>query len=143
MMYLLDTNIVSELRKAETGKVDKNVITWANSISTTELFISAISILEIEKGVLQIERKDPTQGKVLRSWLDTQVIPAFSGRTLDVNTQVAIQCAKLHIPNPKSERDALIAATALVHNMTVITRNTKDFEYTGVLLLNPWEYHQQ
>jgi predicted nucleic acid-binding protein len=142
-MYLLDTNVVSELRKAETGKADKNVIAWAGSTSTTELFISAISILEIEKGVLQTERKDPTQGKVLRSWLDNQVIPAFSGRTLDVNTQVAIQCAKLHIPNPKSERDALIAATALVHSMTVVTRNTKDFEHTGVLLLNPWEYQQQ
>lgn len=142
-MYLLDTNVVSELRKAETGKADKNVIAWAGSTSTTELFISAISILEIEKGVLQTERKDPTQGKVLRSWLDNQVIPAFSGRTLDINTKVAIQCAKLHIPNPKSERDALIAATALVHSMTVVTRNTKDFEHTGVLLLNPWKYQQR
>jgi predicted nucleic acid-binding protein len=142
-MYLLDTNVVSELRKAEIGKADKNVIAWAGSTSTTELFISAISILEIEKGVLQAERKDPTQGKILRSWQNNQVIPAFSGRTLDVSTHVAIRCAELHIPNPKSERDALIAATALVHSMTVVTRNTKDFEYTGVLLLNPWEYQQR
>ena len=139
-MYLLDTNIISELRKAETGKADRNVVAWANGIDTSELFISAITILEIEKGVLQVERKDPTQGKILRLWLDNQVIPAFTSRTLDVDTQVAIQCAMLHVPNPKSERDALIAATGLVHKMTVVTRNTKDFEHTGVLLLNPWEH---
>ena len=139
-MYLLDTNVISELRKAETGKANKNVVAWANNIDTSELFISAITILEIEKGVLQVERKDPTQGKILRLWLDNQVIPAFASRTLDVDTQVAIQCAMLHVPNPKSERDSLIAATGLVHKMTVVTRNIKDFEHTGVLLLNPWKH---
>lgn len=139
-MYLLDTNVISELRKAKTGKSDKNVLAWANSVDTAELFISVISLFEIEKGVLQAERKDPNQGKILRSWLDNQVIPAFFDRTLDINTIVAMQCAKLHVPSPKSERDAFIAATGLVHKMTVITRNTKDFKHTGVLLLNPWEW---
>ena len=137
-MYLLDTNVISELRKAETGKADKKVVAWASNIDTSTLFISAITLLELEKGVLQIERKDPTQGELLRHWLEQQVIPAFSGKTLSVDTAVAIECARLHVPQPKSERDALIAATAIVHKMTVVTRNTKDFKHSGVSLINPW-----
>lgn len=136
-MYLLDTNIVSELRKGT--KADSNVLSWAKAVSTSSLFLSVITILEIEAGVLQKERKDPAQGAILRSWLDSHVLPSFSDRILNIDVAVALSCAKLHIPDPRSERDALIAATALVHGLIVVTRNIKDFNETAVELLNPWE----
>ncbi len=137
-MFLLDTNIVSELRKAKGGKADKHVVAWANSVSATSLFLSAITILELETGILLIERRDPTQGAMLRTWLDGHVLPAFSGRILVVDIAVAQRCAKLHVPDPRGQRDALIAATALVHGMTVVTRNVADFEFAGVEIFNPW-----
>ncbi len=137
-MYLLDTNVISELRKAKSGKADKNVVAWANGVSATSLFLSVITILEIETGVLLVERRDVTQGSVLRSWINDYVLPAFSGRIIAVDTAVAQCCAKLHVPDPRSDRDAIIAATALVHGMTVVTRNVDDFEPTEVDLFNPW-----
>jgi len=139
VMYLLDTNVVSELRKAKTDKADKNVVSWANSVPVTSLFLSVISILEIETGLLLVERRNPLQGAVLRSWLNVHVLPAFSERILVVDTAVALCCARLHVPDPRSDRDAIIAATALVHGMTVVTRNVDDFKQTGVEILNPWE----
>ncbi len=139
-MYLLDTNIISELRKAKSGKANKNVVAWANSVSTTSLFISAITVLELETGILLVERRDAKQGAVLRSWMDTHVLPAFSGRVLVVDTAVAQRCAKLHVPDQRSDRDAIIAATALVHGMTIVTRNVKDFEPTDVEIINPWKF---
>lgn len=139
-MYLLDTNIVSELRKAKSGKADKNVVSWASSVSAASLYLSVITILELEMGLLLVERRDPVQGSVLRSWLNVHVLPAFSERILAVDTAVALCCAKLYMPDPRSDRDAIIAATALVHGMTVVTRNTDDFEPTGVEILNPWHF---
>ena len=139
-MYLLDTNIISELRKAKSGKADKKVVAWANSISATSLFISAITVLELETGILLVERRDSKQGAVLRSWMDAHVLPAFSGRVLVVDTAVAQRCAQLHVPDPSSDRDSIIAATALVHGMTIVTRNVKDFEPTGVETINPWKF---
>ena len=136
---MLDTNVVSELRKANTGKADANVVAWANSVLPASLFLSAISILELEMGILLIERRDQEQGKMLRNWLENQVLPTFEERILVVDTAVARQCARLHVPDPCSERDALIAATALVHGMTVVTRNVDDFKPTGIAVLNPWE----
>lgn len=138
-MFVLDTNVVSELRKARSGKADTRVLAWASSVAAGSLFLSAITILELETGVLLVERRDPAQGKILRIWLNDQVLPTFSGRVLPVDTAVALRCAGLHIPDPRSERDALIAATALVHGMTVVTRNTADFASLGVALLNPWQ----
>lgn len=138
-MYLLDTNVISELRKAKSGKSDKNVIAWAKNLSPSSLFISAITILELEIGILSIEHRDPSQGAILRSWLNSHVLPVFSERILYLDVAVAQRCAKLHIPNPRSDRDAIIAATALVHGMTVATRNVCDFNQTGVEILNPWE----
>jgi predicted nucleic acid-binding protein len=138
-MFILDTNVVSELRKVRTGKADPQVVIWADSVDAKTLFISAITILEIEIGILQIERKDTAQGNLLRAWLENQVLPEFDGRIFPVDTAVARRCATLHVPDPHAERDALIAATALTHGMTIVTRNVADFHSTGVPLLNPWE----
>ncbi len=135
-MFLLDTNVISELRRPE--RADRNVVTWAGAIPAASFFLSAISILEIELGALQIARRDAAQGVVLRAWIDDQVIPRFEGRILAVDTAVAQRCARLHVPDPRAERDALIAATAMVHGLTVVTRNVADFEPIGVALLNPW-----
>lgn len=139
MMYVLDTNVLSELRKVRLGKADANVTAWTESIDAADLFVSAITIMELELGVLSIERKDATQGAMLRAWLDQHVLPEFSGRTLPIDTAVAQRCARLHVPDKRGERDALIAATALVHGMTVVTRNVADFKPTGVAIVNPWE----
>ena len=137
-MFVLDTNVVSELRKVRQGKADPQVAAWSDSVDAGALHVSAITILELETGVLQIERRDPKQGARLRTWLETLVLPEFSARILPVDAAIARRCARLHVPDPRSERDALIAATALVHGMTVVTRNLADFEPTGVPLLNPW-----
>lgn len=137
-MFILDTNVVSELRKAKAGKADKNVTSWATRVLPGSLFLSVITILELEKGVLLSERRDPVQGVILRTWLDGHVLPAFAGRVLAVDTAVAQCCARLHVPDPRAERDAIIAATAIVHGMTVVTRNVADFEPTKVKILDPW-----
>jgi toxin FitB len=136
-MHLLDTNVVSELRKGT--RADRNVRTWAHALPAASLYLSAISILELEVGVLLVERRDAHQGAVLRTWMDRHVLPTFTGRILPVDTVIARRCAALHVPNPHSDRDALIAATALVHGLTVATRNISDFRTTGVAVVNPWQ----
>jgi hypothetical protein len=138
-MYLLDTNVVSELRKAQAGKSDPGVRAWAESIDAASMFLSVISLLELELGVLLMERRDPMRGSLLRSWLEKQVRPVFSGRILAIDEPVAQRCAALHVPNPCSYRDSLIAATAIVHGLTVVTRNITDFESAEIALLNPWQ----
>jgi len=137
-MDLLDTNVVSELRKVRSGKADGNVARWAEQADAAELFISVIVLQELEIGVLLTERKDSAQGRILRIWLEGYVLPTFSGRILPVDTAVARVSARLHVPDPRSVRDALIAATAMVHGLTVVTRNTEDFAPTGVPVVNPW-----
>lgn len=137
-MFLLDTNVVSELRKAKSGNADQNVVTWASHVSATHFFVSVITVLELETGIMLVERRDSSQGAVLRTWFDSYVLTAFSGRILPVDVAVARCCAKLHVPDRQSDRDALIAATALVHGMTVVTRNVDDFVTSGVDLINPW-----
>jgi predicted nucleic acid-binding protein len=137
-MYLLNTNVVSELRKAKTGRADKRIIAWAESVSTVHFYLSVISVLELEIGVLSMERRDSTQGVILRTWLDEQVLPTFADRIIPIDVAVTRQCAKLHVPNSHSERDALIAASALVHNLTVVTRKIADFMTTSVKVINPW-----
>lgn len=137
-MYVLDTNVVSELRKVRAGKADPNVTAWICTVDAANLFLSSITVLELELGVLSRLRKDAVQGRLLRTWLDHHVLPEFSDRVLPVDTAVALRCARLHVPDPRGERDALIAATALVHGMTVVTRNVSDFESTGVGLVDPW-----
>lgn len=137
-MFVLDTNVISELRRARHGKADPRVVSWAQAVLPGALFISSITVLELELGVLQIHRRDAVQGAALRQWLDRQVMPAFEGRVLAVDQAVAQRCAALHCPDRRAERDALIAATALVHGMVVVTRNLSDFVPMGVATLDPW-----
>ncbi|KGE52751.1 type II toxin-antitoxin system VapC family toxin [Xanthomonas axonopodis pv. vasculorum] len=138
-MYVLDTNVLSELRKISLGKADANVAAWAERVDAADLFVSVITVMELELGVLSIESRDPAQGATLRSWLEQHLLPEFYGRTLPIDTAVAQRCARLHVPDKRGERDALIAATALVHGMGVVTRNAADFRPTGVTVVNPWE----
>lgn len=137
-MFILDTNVVSELRKIRLGRADKNVSKWADSVAATDLYLSVITLQELEIGVLLAERRDPTQGAVFRTWLNNHVLPTFADRILPIDMAVAQRSARLHVPDPHPIRDGLIAATALVHGMAVVTRNVADFELSGVKILNPW-----
>ncbi len=137
-MFLLDTNVISELRKAGSGRADSSVLRWANEHDADTLFVSVVTLMELEIGILSIERKDPARGKLLREWFQCQVLVEFDRRTLAIDAAVALRCAKLHLPDRRSERDALIAATALVHGMCVVTRNIDDFIGSGVAVENPW-----
>jgi predicted nucleic acid-binding protein len=134
-LYLLDTNILSELRRRE--RADPRLLDWAHKVPTVQTFVSVISILEIEMGILQIERKDVRQAAILRPWFEEQVLAQFEGRIFPVDTAVARRCAQLHTPDRRPERDALIAATALVHGLSLVTRNVVDFKATGVKLVTP------
>lgn len=137
-MYLLDTNVLSELRKRRSGKIDTAVEAWANSVDQADLFLSVITVMEVELGIALLERRDPHQAGVLRLWLYDKVMPAFTGRILPIDAAIALRCARLHVPDTKSERDAWIAATGLVHGLVVVTRNVADFAGTGTTLLDPW-----
>jgi predicted nucleic acid-binding protein len=135
-MFVLDTNVVSELRRP--GRANARVAHWADHISLDQLYLSALTVLELELGVLRMERKDKRQGAELRAWLEGQVLQDFSDRILPLEIAVARRCAGLHVPDPMPERDAMIAATALVHGMTLVTRNVSDFQCAKVKLFNPW-----
>jgi toxin FitB len=141
-MFVLDTDVVSELRKVAAGKGHRQVAAWSKQVTLGETFLASITIHELELGILLLERKDKRQGAILRAWIDTRVLPEFEGRILPIDVAVARRCAKLHVPDPRPMRDALIAATALVHSMTVVTRNVRDFEPMGVEILNPWEWEE-
>lgn len=138
-MYLLDTNVVSELRKINAGRADGGVASWAASVDASTLFLSVISIQELQIGIFRIERRDAAQGAILQRWFDSRVLPAFEGRILSVDLAVASRNAALHVPDARPLADSLIAATALVHGLTVVTRNVRDFSLTGVPVLNPWQ----
>lgn len=138
-MYLLDTNVVSELRKIDAGKADRQVARWANGVDVSELFLSTLTLEELERGVLLVEKCDRRKGEILRTWLESKLLPAFEERILAVDASVARRCAALHVPDPRSPIDALIAATALVHGLKLVTRNVAHFAPTGVEVVNPWE----
>jgi len=135
-MFVLDTNVISELRLGKPHPSEQ-VRAWAAAQPSSRLFLSAISILELEIGIRALERRMPPQGNALRTWL-SGVRLAFAGRILPFTENTAPVCASLHVPNPRSERDAMIAATAMEHGFSVVTRNVSDFVDTGVTLVNPW-----
>jgi toxin FitB len=139
-VYLLDTNVVLELRKAGTGQAHPAVTRWADAVDPIALHLSVVSVMEIEIGILRLARRDGAQAERLRSWLDGQVLTAFAGRILAVDLPVAMRCAQRLVPDPKADRDVLIAGTAHVHGLTVVTRRTADFLATGVALLDPWTH---
>jgi predicted nucleic acid-binding protein len=139
-MFVLDTDVVGELRKVKAGKADRKVAAWSESVALVQTYLSVITIHELGLGTRLLERKDRRQGEILRAWLDTRVLPEFEGRILPVDTAVAQRCAALHAPDPRPMRAAFIAATALVHGMTVVTRNLDDFKPMGVGMVNPWEW---
>lgn len=138
-MYLLDTNVVSELRKIRQGKADPGVMNWAEGVAASDLYLSVVTIQELEIGVMLAERRDPMKGNILRFWFESKVLPVFRHRILPINMQISRCSARLHVPAPRPVRDAFIAATGIVHAMTVVTRNVHDFEPMGVAFLNPWE----
>ena len=137
-MFLLDTNVISELRKFGDGKAHVRVAAWISDRDAASFYISALTLMELEIGILRIERRDTGQGARLRTWMDRHVLPEFRERTLPIDSAVALKCARLHVPNPRAERDALIAATAIVHGMAVVTGNVADFETTGAVVIDPW-----
>jgi predicted nucleic acid-binding protein len=135
-MFLLDTNVVSELRRPE--RADANVRAWASNTPAELYALSVVTVLELERGILIMERRDAEQGAILRRWLEDEILAPLAARILPIDIAVTRQCANLYVPDPRPERDALIGATALEHGLTVVTRNTTDFESMGVALLNPW-----
>ena len=138
-MFLLDTNVVSELRKAGSKHANSNVERWARATPGEQTYLSVITIFELERGILLTERKDKPKGDILHQWFENHVLLKYAERTIPLTVEIARRCALLHVPDPMADYDAMIAATALVHGLTVVTRNVGDFEKTGVKLLNPWE----
>ena len=138
-MYLLDTNIVSELKKLDSGKIHPQVQCWAYSINLMQTKISVVSIIEIRTGILSLARKDQAQAASLDNWFTNRLLPAYRTRTLSVDTEVALICAQLHIPAKRPINDAYIAATAIAHNLTPVTRNVRDFQGLPLMLENPFE----
>jgi toxin FitB len=135
-MYLLDTNVLSEFRRPE--RADPKVTHWAQGQFLDDFYVSTITILELEIGCLRLERRDPKQGRHLRHWIENAVLARYQTRILPFDIAMARECARQHVPDPKPERDAMLAATAVILGLTLVTRNTKDFEGTGVRLINPW-----
>jgi toxin FitB len=138
-MYLVDTNVISELRKLGAGKADAGVVAWLAGVDAASLYVSAITILELERGILRLERRDARQGALLRTWMDEYVLPEFAARVLPVDTAVARRCARLQVPDPRPDADALIAATAMAHGLALVTRNVTDFQPFGIDVINPFQ----
>ncbi|WAC47952.1 PIN domain-containing protein [Asticcacaulis sp. SL142] len=136
-MYLLDTHIILELRKAKSGQTDKGLTTWAGSVARQNLFMSALSLIELETHVTQLTTRDKLAGAALRGWLDHQVMTAFDGHILSVDAAVAKKRAHLAISD---SRDALMAATASVHGLVLVTRNAAAYKASRIKTFNPWGF---
>jgi predicted nucleic acid-binding protein len=135
-MFVLDTNVISEIRRGR--KAHPKVIAWSAATPSDDTYLSVITILEIEVGTQLMERRDAARGRLFRDWIVRTIMPSFAGRIIDIDTAVAQCCAGLHVPTTRPQRDTFIAATAIVHGMTVVTRNVGDFQMPGVRTLNPW-----
>ena len=136
MSYLIDTNVVSELRKG--GRCDPNVTTWFEGVPDDQVFLSVLTIGEIRKGIEHIRRRDPQSARVLDAWLDRLALDHAS-RLLPINQAIAEEWGRLNVPDPLPVIDGLLAATARVHSLTLATRNVRDVEATGVRCVNPFE----
>lgn len=139
-MFLLDTGIVLELRKAKGGQSDAGLAAWAAALPRQKLFISALNLLEIENAAARLARKDRAAGLVVRDWIDQRVMPAFEGRVLPVDAAIVRRRAQLPYANT---RDGLLAATALEHGLTFVTHRVSAFRAGRVKLLNPSGYVAQ
>ncbi len=141
-MYLFDTSAITELRKAKHKnkkfKADPGLIEWVKHVDHSTIYVSSIAFMEIEIAILSMEKKNKHQGKLLRNWFDELVKPAFDGRVIAFDQAIALKCAALRVPDPHRMRNAIVAATALVHKMILVTKNEKDFIYTGVDIVSPW-----
>jgi predicted nucleic acid-binding protein len=135
---LLDTNVISEIRKPK-DRIDAKVAHWSKTVDFAACRLSVISLLEIQRGILSIARRDAEQGSALLKWLEQEIMPDFRGRIIPIDSVVAIRAAELQAPDPRPLADALIAATSLIHNLTVVTRNVDNFLPCGVRVINPWE----
>jgi toxin FitB len=138
-MYLLDTNVLSELRKQGDGRAHPGVTAWFEQIDADSCYVSVVTLFELELGIQLLERRDGTQGRKLRSWYERRLLAEFAERTVPIDAAVARRCASLHVPDPRPERDGYIAATALVHGFAMVTRNVEDFAGVGLTLINPWD----
>lgn len=134
-MYLLDTNVISELRKRQG---DSGVKQWVAEQTVADLAISVVTVIEIEIGILWRARTDADQARVLTRWFERSVLTGFADRILSLDLAAARRVASLHVPDQAPQHNALIAGTALARGLTVVTRNIRDFERSGVDYLNPW-----
>jgi predicted nucleic acid-binding protein len=138
-MLLLDTNVISELRKVTHGRTDPRFVAWSNDLRWSDLFLSAITIYELEVGISRLEEYDRLQALKLRTWFQEKVLARFEQRILVVDTAIALRSGQLQLQRTRQVEDTLIAATAQIHRMTLVTRNTQDFDDTGTQLFNPWQ----
>jgi len=135
LSYLVDTNIVSELRKKR--RCDPGVAAWFAQVPSEEIYLSALTLGEIRKGIESLRRRDAASAEVLDRWLH-ELAADYAGRILPIDQAIAEQWGRFNVPDPLSMLDSLLAATASVHRMTLVTRNLKDVERTGVGCLNPF-----
>lgn len=136
MSFLLDTNIVSELRKGR--RADARVRAWFESVDERDVFLSVLVVGEIQRGIESIRRRDPVTATSLERWLAT-LVSDYVDRILEITTEVASVWGRFNVPNPLPVIDSLLAATAHVHDLTVVTRNTVDIARTGVPVVNPFD----
>ena len=138
-MYLLDTETAAELRKASMRRGDQSLRDWAGSVDVKDVYLSAITLQELEMGVRLSERDDPKRGAVLRDWMSRQVLHHLSARVLPINTAIALKAAELHGQRARTLSHAFIAATASVQGLSVVTRKVASFSDMGVSIVNPWQ----
>jgi len=138
-MFLLDTNVVSELRKVPDGRTDPAVVAWFSAADENRLFLSVVTLMELEMGIARLDRRDHAQADMLRRWLRDHVRPAFADRILPITSEIASRCALLNVPDPRPQQDAWLAATALTHGLGIVTRNVADFAGTTATIINPWD----
>lgn len=136
MSFLLDTNVISELRKG--ARAHEGVRRWFESLEPEEIFLSVVVTGEIRRGIEAIRRRDPRAAVTLDRWLK-RVVSSYESRILPIDALVADAWGRLNVPDPLPVVDGLMAATAKVHNLTLATRNIRDVERTGVSIVNPFE----